>query len=66
VWSNQSFAAWRWTCDNASSGFSGSSMMMKMSAAAPGQHATDRGGEPAALRRGLEFGHRVPLRRKAG
>jgi hypothetical protein len=33
---------------------------------APGQHPTDRGGEPAALRRRLEFGHRLPLRRKAG
>jgi len=26
----------------------------------------DRGREPAALRRGLEFGHCLPLRRKAG
>jgi hypothetical protein len=31
-----------------------------------GQHATDRGGKPAALRRGLELGHRLPLRREAG
>jgi hypothetical protein len=29
VWSNQSFAAWRWACDSASSGFSGSSMMIR-------------------------------------
>jgi len=28
VWSYHSFAAWRCACDNASSGFSGSSMMM--------------------------------------
>jgi hypothetical protein len=34
VWSYHSFAAWRCACDNASSGFSGSSMMM-MSAARP-------------------------------
>jgi hypothetical protein len=30
------------------------------------QHAADRGGEPAALRRGLELRHRLPLRRKTG
>jgi hypothetical protein len=28
----------------------------------PGQHAADRGGDAAALRRRLEFGHRLPLR----
>ena len=32
----------------------------------PGQHPADRGGEPAALGRGLELGHHLPLRRKAG
>jgi len=30
--------------------------------AAPGQHAADRGGEPAALRRRLELRHRGALR----
>jgi hypothetical protein len=34
VWSYQSFAAWHWACDKASSGFNGSSMMM-MSAPRP-------------------------------
>jgi hypothetical protein len=29
VWSYHSFAAWRWVCDNASSGFKGSSMTIK-------------------------------------
>ncbi len=33
--------------------------------AAPGQHAADRGGEPAPLGRRVEFGHRLPLRREA-
>ena len=32
----------------------------------PGQHAADRGGEPAALRRRVEFGRRGALRREAG
>ena len=31
-----------------------------------GQYPADRGGEPAALSRGLEFGHRLALRREAG
>jgi hypothetical protein len=31
-----------------------------------GQDATDGGGKPAALRRGLELGHGLPLRREAG
>jgi hypothetical protein len=34
--------------------------------AAPGQDAADRGGEPATLRRRVEFGHRGALRREAG
>ena len=34
--------------------------------AAPGQDAADRGGEPAALRRRVEFRHRGALRREAG
>jgi hypothetical protein len=29
----------------------------------PGQHPADRGGDPASLRRRLELGHRLPLRR---
>jgi putative transcriptional regulator len=33
--------------------------------AAPGQHAADRGGEPAALRGRVEFRHRRALRREA-
>jgi hypothetical protein len=33
--------------------------------AAPGQHAADRGGEPAALCGRVEFGHRCALRRQA-
>ena len=33
--------------------------------AAPGQHAADRGGEPAALRGRVEFRHRCALRREA-
>ena len=33
--------------------------------AAPGQHAADRGGEPAALRGRVEFGHCGALRRQA-
>jgi len=32
----------------------------------PCQHAAERSGEPAALGRRLELGHRLPLRRKAG
>ena len=31
-----------------------------------GQHAADRGGEPATLGRGLELRHRLPLPPKAG
>jgi hypothetical protein len=31
-----------------------------------GQHPADRGGEPAALRRGLELGDGLALRREAG
>jgi hypothetical protein len=31
-----------------------------------GQHPADRGGEPAALGRGVELGHGLPLRREAG
>jgi hypothetical protein len=31
-----------------------------------GQHPADRGGEPAALRRGLELGDCLALRREAG
>ncbi len=34
--------------------------------AAPGQHAADRGGEPAALRRRLELRHRLPGGREPG
>jgi hypothetical protein len=34
--------------------------------AAPGQDAADRGGEPATLRRRVEFGYRGALRREAG
>jgi hypothetical protein len=30
----------------------------------PGQHPADRGGDAAALRRRLELGHRLPLRRQ--
>jgi hypothetical protein len=34
--------------------------------APPGQHAADRGGEPAALCGRLEFGHRLPLVSRVG
>jgi hypothetical protein len=65
VWSYHSFAAWRWVCDNASSGFSGSSMTIR-SAPRPVSHPADRGGDARALRGRLEFGHRLMARCEAG
>jgi len=65
VWSYHSFAAWRWVCDSASSGFKGSSMTM-ISAPRPVSTPPTEGGDARALRRRLELWHRLMAGCEAG
>ncbi len=63
MWSNHSLAARRCASDSASSGFKRVVDDDEVGAA-PGQDAADTGGEPTALRRRVEFRHRLPRGRE--